>query len=609
MAKLGVPVKAWQEQQHIVKVKEGGVDKTVYFLGDPRVSQAVNGLNNRNYDIPVVRWANNVRKFMMLNYTSRNVTFIMRNLVRDITYVSTMNYVKYGWDFAIKHAVWFPKAMKALAKYEYGGKADPEVENFYKNGGATGYLDSIGYERYKKEIDSLIKASEGKDRLKYLKKIFDAVGMHVERVNNIVENANRYAVYRAAKESGFSELKAIEAAKEASVNFNRRGSGQYGGTIAQSFFFFFNAAIQGTQNFGSAVVNNKVRSLKALGFWFALAAFIRLSGIFGDDDEDEYNQLPDYIRQNNLVIPLWKGQYLNIPLPVEIRAVYGLGDMAAQAVQGGYDGNKMGFVSDALLKLVDLAPISVEIPQGRRTSEEMARSLLKNFIPDALKPGYDVLATNENFYGKRITGRNNYNSYIPEWQKASYGTSKALIEASKKLNEATGGDYATKGWADNLLTNPSVVEYLFEQYLGGVGKTLGQAYKTVEAVATGDKVYSRNIPIVSGLTYSTENMVPKDNTSKRYNNYIDDFNEAQSRYKQYQKGVANGEATSEQFTNFVNSPEFMRYQIIGAYKKQVDGINDMRKALDPDDPMNETLAKYALETKRQMIERLKEMEE
>ena len=53
----------------------------------------------------------------------------------------------------------------------------------------------------------------------------------------------------------------------------------------------------------------------------------------------------------------------------------------------------------------------------------------------------------------------------------------------------------------------------------------------------------------------------------------------------------------------------MRYQIIGAYKKQVDGINDMRKALDPDDPMNETLAKYALETKRQMIERLKEMEE
>ena len=269
----------------------------------------------------------------------------------------------------------------------------------------------------------------------------------------------------------------------------------------------------------------------------------------------------------------------------------------------------MGFVSDALLKLMDLAPISIEIPQGRRTSEEMAQSIMKNFVPDAAKPVYDVIFTNENFYGKRITGRNEYNIYIPEWQKASFGTSKALIEASKKLNEATGGDYATKGWADGLLTNPAVAEYLFEQYLGGVGKAFGQAYKTVEAAATGDKVYSRNIPIVSGLTYSTENMVPKDNTSKRYNNYIDDFNEAQSRYKQYQKGVANGEATSEQFTNFVNSPEFMRYQIIGAYKKQVDGINDMRKALDPDDPMNETLAKYALETKRQMIERLKEMEE
>lgn len=609
VAKLGVPVKAWQEQQHIVKVKEGGVDKTVYFLGDPRVSQAVNGLNNRNYDMWLIRQANNVRKFMMLNYTSRNVTFILRNLLRDISYVPTMSYVKYGWDFTQKYVKWLPKAMKDLAKAEYGGKADPEVENFYKNGGATGYLDSIGYERYKKEIDSLIKASEGKDRLKYLKKIFAAVGIHVERVNNIVENANRYAVYRAAKESGFSELKAIEAAKEASVNFNRRGSGQYGGAIAQNAYFFFNAAIQGTQNFGSAVANNKVRALKVLGFWFALGvAFRSLSGLFGDDD-DEYNQLPDYVRQNNLVIPLWKGQYLSIPLSIEIRAVYGLGDMIAQAFQGGYDDNKMGFVSDALLKLMDLAPISIEMPQGRRTSEEMAQSIMKNFVPDAAKPVYDVIFTNENFYGKRITGRNEYNTYIPEWQKASFGTSKALIEASKKLNEATGGDYATKGWADGLLTNPAVAEYLFEQYLGGVGKAFGQAYKTVEAVATGDKVYSRNIPIVSGLTYSTENMVPKDNTSKRYSNYIDDFNEAQSRYKQYQKGVANGEATSEQFTNFVNSPEFMRYQIIGAYKKQVDGINDMRKALDPDDPMNETLAKYALETKRQMIERLKEMEE
>lgn len=609
VAKLGVPVKAWQEQQHIVKVKEGGVDKTVYFLGDPRVSQAVNGLNNRNYDMWLIRQANNVRKFMMLNYTSRNVTFILRNLLRDISYVPTMSYVKYGWDFTQKYVKWLPKAMKDLAKAEYGGKADPEVENFYKNGGATGYLDSIGYERYKKEIDSLIKASEGKDRLKYLKKIFAAVGMHVERVNNIVENANRYAVYRAAKESGFSELKAIEAAKEASVNFNRRGSGQYGGAIAQNAYFFFNAAIQGTQNFGSAVANNKVRALKALGFWFALGVMFRsLSGLFGDDD-DEYNQLPDYVRQNNLVIPLWKGQYLSIPLSIEIRAVYGLGDMIAQAFQGGYDDNKMGFVSDALLKLMDFAPISIEMPQGRRTSEEMAQSIMKNFVPDAAKPVYDVIFTNENFYGKRITGRNEYNIYIPEWQKASFGTSKALIEASKKLNEATGGDYATKGWADGLLTNPAVAEYLFEQYLGGVGKAFGQAYKTVEAAVTGDKVYSRNIPIVSGLTYSTENMVPKDNTSKRYNNYIDDFNEAQSRYKQYQKGVANGEATSEQFTNFVNSPEFMRYQIIGAYKKQVDGINDMRKALDPDDPMNETLAKYALETKRQMIERLKEMEE
>ena len=93
---LGVPIKDWQEQQHVVRVKEGGRDLLVYINGNPVVSQAVNGINRASLDNVVLKGLNNVRKFMMQNYTSRNINFILRNFARDFFYANTMNFVKYG---------------------------------------------------------------------------------------------------------------------------------------------------------------------------------------------------------------------------------------------------------------------------------------------------------------------------------------------------------------------------------------------------------------------------------------------------------------------------------------------------------------------------------
>ena len=87
--------------------------------------------------------------------------------------------------------------------------------------------------------------------------------------------------------------------------------------------------------------------------------------------------------------------------------------------------------------------------------------------------------------------------------------------------------------------NPSAVEYLFEQYLGGVGKAIAQCYKTVEGAVTGD-VQLRNIPVVSGLTYDTENMVPRNYTNERYNHYVKEYEEMQSRDRMYRKGPRRG---------------------------------------------------------------------
>ena len=613
--RLGVPVKKWQEKQHTVRVKEAGREILIYFNGDPRVAQAINGQNNVKLDNAILRVANRLRKWMMLNYTARNINFILRNFARDFFYVNTMNFVKYGAAFEAKYFTNFPKAFAEICAVEFKGRKVPEYESFRKNGGMTGYVEVMGYDRYKNEIERLVKKSERASNktvnLAYkFGDVFHAIGSYIECFNSVIENCSRYTVYKTAKQTGMSELKAIEAAKEASVNFNRRGSGQMGAVWAQNAYFFFNASMQGTENFVSAAKDNKARAAMALGFWVALGYTMRMIGAaLSGDDDDSYDNLPDYVRQNNLVLyVLGTGnKYLMLPLPVELRAIFGLGDMLGQASLGQYKGRD--FAGDLALKLTDLLPKSVEFPDRKRNDDESAvESMVKNFSPDAIRPLLDAYWFNENYFGKRVTGRNAYNKHVPEWQKVSYGTSKTIIAASRMMNELTGGDYATKGWSDSMLTNPSALEYLFEQYLGGVGKVLTQSYKSVEGVVNGD-LAMRNIPVVSGLTYSTENMIPRNYTNERYRNYIDEYEETASRMRKYKEGMMDGENLSDAFNDFTNSDAFRRYMLIGVFKKQIDNLYDMAKTVGSDSEEAKNLNRYARELKGQMINEIDKLDE
>lgn len=606
--RLGVPVKKWQEKQHTVRVKEAGREILIYFNGDPRVAQAINGQNNVKLDNAILRVANRLRKWMMLNYTARNINFILRNFARDFFYVNTMNFVKYGAAFEAKYIANFPKAFAEICAVEFKGRKVPEYESFRKNGGMTGYVEVMGYDRYKNEIERLVKRSEGRNF--HVRDIFHAIGSYIERFNSVIENCSRYTVYKTAKQTGMSELKAIEAAKEASVNFNRRGSGQMGAVWAQNAYFFFNASIQGTENFMSAANKNRARAAMALGFWVAFGYTMRMIGAaLSGDDDDSYDNLPDYVRQNNIVlyVPGTGNKYIMLPLPVELRAIFGLGDMLGQASLGQYKGRD--FAGDLALKLTDLLPKSVEFPDRKRNDDEsVVESVAKNLSPDAIRPLLDAYWFNENYFGKRVTGRNAYNKHVPEWQKVSYGTSKTIINASRMMNELTGGDYATKGWSDSMLTNPSALEYLFEQYLGGVGKVLTQSYKSVEGVVNGDLAL-RNIPVLSGLTYSTENMIPRNYTNERYRSYIDEYEETASRMRKYKEGMMEGEDLSDEFNGFTNSDAFRRYMLIGMFKKQIDGLYDMAKTVGSDSEEAKNLNRYARELKGQMINEIDKLDE
>ena len=196
---LGVPIKDWQEQQHVVRVKEGGRDLLVYINGNPVVSQAVNGINRASLDNVVLKGLNNVRKFMMQNYTSRNINFILRNFARDFFYANTMNFVKYGAAYEGRFLKNYPLALWRIAKVEIGGRTDLEYEAFLRGGGKTGYVATFGYDKYKKEVERLLNRNAG-GRVR-VKDVFNVLGGYFEMVNGVVENGGRFTTYLTAKES------------------------------------------------------------------------------------------------------------------------------------------------------------------------------------------------------------------------------------------------------------------------------------------------------------------------------------------------------------------------------------------------------------------------
>ena len=119
----------------------------------------------------------------------------------------------------------------------------------------------------------------------------------------------------------------------------------------------------------------------------------------------------------------------------------------------------------------------------------------------------------------------------------------------------------------------------------------------------------RNIPVLSGLTYSTENMIPRNYTNERYRNYIDEYEETASRMRKYKEGMMDGEDLSDAFNDFTNSDAFRRYMLIGVFKKQIDNLYDMAKTVGSDSEEAKNLNRYARELKGQMINEIDKLDE
>ncbi len=603
----GVPyrvVNSLDAHQHQVIVKRGGRDVVLTVNGNPRLAQALNGLTNPDHDAmghlgPIMDLCTRLNRHLSAFYTTRNPDFVVSNFVRDMLYTNTMVWVKESPKYAVRFhenvARFNPFVMGYLYSRMRGGKLDMDNETerlfhqFIMNGGETGYTQLRDIEKHKTDIRRELKKSNGRIPVR---KAWDGLGLCFDEVNRSVENCARFAAFVTSRGMGRSLERSIYDAKEVSVNFNKKGSGSkflrktgqtpLGNAAAfvsgagQAWFVFWNAAIQGSTNFGRQVVRHPAKMLPAMASMFVLGAAVAAAavwGLSGDDDGTKpgsYWNLPGYVRRSNIVfrLPWMKEDWVTLPLPVEYRALYGLGELMVSVMSGRErmkDGELAGEIASQLSQLL---PIDM-IENGRVSG--------KALLPSVFRPVVDVW-TNESWTGLPIYKDTPFNKDDPEWKKTYKSANPYLVALSKSLNELTGGDAHTKGWAD--VVNPASVEYLLTQYFGGTANTINRLAKMGETLL-GEREYNpRDFLVMNRLVKSGDERTEERAVRNAYFTLSEEHAKVKRRLNSYVRDTKNGVFDyAEKIDALTKMPEYRRYEVFEKYRREIDRLYRRRKLL------------------------------
>lgn len=585
-------------REHQVVVKRNGRDYVITVNGNPRVAQALNGQTNPDNDISgsigvILRAGEWINRQLSAFYTTRNPDFIVSNFVRDMLYTNSMVWIKENPNYALRFnrnvAKVNPARMKILLAKHRNGRLDMDnpVEKmfhlFMMNGGETGYANIRDIDQHKDDIKRELKKANGKLKVA---RAWELLGERFDELNRAVENCARFAAFMTSHEMGRTIDRAIYDAKEISVNFNKKGSGAkflhangqsgignvsaFMSGIGRSGYVFWNAAIQGTTNFGRQLKRHPAKALTGAAAMFLLGAVVAYLG--GDDDDDEkngYYNLPEYVRRSNLLFSTGD-HWVSLPLPIEYRAFYGMGELMTSVLSG-----KEHFTGAELAEQI-AAQVSQILPL-----DLMNDGGLMGLVPSAAKPIAEVLA-NKSWTGMPIYKDTPYNKYMPEWTKTYKSANKYIVGLAVVLNEATGGDPYSPGVID---INPAQVEYLLNGYFGGVSGTIDKLVKSAETVA-GEREYDpRSFLLWNRLVKAGDERTEYRAVNNEYFRLKEEHDRVKFRLKRYEDDTYNGVFDYAEKIDFLyNSPEYERYEIFEWYMPEMDALyNELKIAVDDDE--------------------------
>lgn len=605
--------------EHQVHVKMGGEDYILTINGSPRVAQALNGLTNPDNENTgavgaILKMGEYVNRQMSAFYTTRNPEFVLSNFLRDAMYANSTMWVRETPNYAIKFNKNFLKCnpamlYKLLQKHNSGtldmnNEMERAFHQFMMNGGETGYTVVKDIEKQKKLIKKYVRM---KDASIPAEAAWKFLGDKLDDINRSVENCARFAAYLTSRQMGRSVERSVWDAKEVSVNFNKKGAGRtflgktgqtkfgnfgaFTSGIGRSFYVFWNAAVQGTTNFASLHKHHTAKALAMDAGLFLLGAM--LAGIGGGDDDDYWN-LPSYVRRSNICfkIPGTKS-FCSIPLSIEQRAIYGLGELFSSLASGKERMSGKEIAKEIAGSMSSMLPLDLMESDGDMSWSTVSPSYVKPFVENA---------NNKDWKGMPIYRKTPYNEDDPEWTKASKRTNQLVVDFSKWCNEVTGGDDVKRGWAN---WNPSKLEHLFEGVFGGISTIANKMVKAGEMVAGKQDFDWSNILLASRVIKSGDENAAAKRYNAEYWKYCGEYRETKRLVDHYENQDSEGIIGAAEKLDFMyNSPEYGRYEIVDEYYYDVKELSDELKETTDDQERKELEAEINT-LKQEMVMRIR----
>lgn len=437
--------------------------------------------------MPPEHWAMSVVKMARLwsrwvRWTATsmfNPDFTFTNPVRDLqTALATIvTEEKSARKIALEMAKLYAPAFKAVMNSLRGrpvGDLENEWQDFNRLGGRQSlFVPQTFDERY----EELQREIEDPTRWRTMSSAARRLLVDSwDNLNSSFDNAVRFAFYVAAVRNGVHPEVAVVKARNLTVDFSKRGSDT---GVLWTMYAFGNAGLQGTAKTMRLLKTRRGRaimgSLFAIGFIQAL-----LTEALGSDDDDkngikDVDGVQEYIHTTNLVIPTGMGFALKIPVSYGLNVPLVMGRQTYRAMAGlTKPGSALGEIANTMLSTFN--------PIGGEGIADSGHGLLRAIAPDVLDLPVDMA------FGKDWMGNPLYK--VSAWERdpilSETGSAKVpepVKAFCRMLNDASGGDYATKGYLD---FPPDAVWYLLAQLAGGGGRAIERIGETIANTMQGE---------------------------------------------------------------------------------------------------------------------------
>ena len=559
------------KHRHMVRVMHLGKEKFLVFNGNPRAAIALNGLLNIEGKRGKMAGARAVTRFMSAMNTSYSPKFWFRNLSKDFftgLFNTTINedasYLgKYVKNYA--HVLGNMPIMARRGEFKDNPNWSKEerarvkricdlYKTYVKNGGPTGYATVTRTEEYEAELQRLVQKGKMK-QVEQAKAIWNWV-RKIGDLAEIFEQVPRFATFITSREEGRSIERSIKDAKDVTLDFNMKGAATHTGmdyikklqhqkrngefrdltAVERVFYYalanlspyaracimFFNPAVQSVEK---TIRNYKNHPWKASGLGLALIASGFLQGMLdtffapdGDDEKKDIGKIRnqgEYKRSSNAIIRLSKTFFLTLPLSPEFAVFHELGVQLFDVLYHRY-GPEDKPVYDAVKTLTNTLPLDPLNPV--------------DWTPSLVRPALEA-ATNKDFRGAKIAYNNTFNKDVPGWRKSPDSTWDWFLALSQWANEASGGDYSKKGWAN---FNPAQWQHVLEGMGGGLLRDVIGAADEVGRLVGDEDWDFRHTVLLSNFFLNTKDY--KDGyTYQLFNQFYDLGADANRRHNQYIK--------------------------------------------------------------------------